>query len=165
MQKSFTLLIVLILIGAGIYASKDRPTTAQSATDVAAHASTSAARGLLADCHYLLKDYDRITYETNQLQQNFDKFESQLASDKCRANSNRANEWSKNTLFTLDGYLRTINKRYEHCVCEAGKIELTPELEILLNRIQHANTVVRNQILTLKTRVTVLQNRLQANLI
>lgn len=154
MRKSFTLLVLFGVVGMGVYAlAKDKTTF-----------STSASRGLVADCNFLIKDYDHIEYEVDKIEQELVKFKDQNRISTRRADSNRAFEWAKKSLYALEGHLRKIKNKYEDIKFQFNKIEMTAELKVLSEKIDQKHYLLRNHILALKTLVASFQNKVQAGL-
>ncbi len=154
MRKSFTLLILSGLIGAGVYAfARDTSIT-----------STSLSRGLTSDCNTLLKEYERIKSEVHKVEQRLAEFKDLSTKDRSISFFNRAAAWCKTALYGLNNHLKHITSSYEHCTCEAGKIAAPSELKVLLEKIQKEHFLLLKRINALKTVVTAFQSQMQSGL-
>lgn len=154
MRKSFTFLLLLSIAGVGIYTfAKEQVGT-----------STSASRGLSIDCSTLLKEYERIKSEVYKAEQHLLEFKKIGTNDHSISFLNRSAAWCKTALYTLNNHLKHITNSYEHCTCEAGKIAVSTELKVLLEKIQKEHFLLLKKINALKTQVTAFQSQMQSGL-
>jgi len=154
MRKSFTFLLLLGTVGVGFYAfAKDK-----------SNISTSVTRGLVIDCSLLLKEYDRIKSEVYKIETALTEFKNISIQDNSAGFLNRASAWCKAALYSLNNHFKHITNSYEHCTCEAGKIAVPTELQVLLEKIQKEHFLLINRINALKTVINSFQSKMQSGL-
>ena len=154
MKKSFTLLLLLGTIGVGFYTfAKDKDKS---------NISTSVTRGITIDCSLLLKEYERIKSEIYKIEHALTEFKNLSLQDSSTSFLNRATAWCKTALYTLNNHFKHITNNYEHCTCEAGKVAISAELQVLLEKIQQEHFLLINRINALKTIVNSFQSKMQS---